>query len=368
LSIAAYIFPVSTSREKLGALIFAAREKGEFRPEDVELMASVAEHVSVALESALASDAAEAYQRKLARKRDRLGLLLEINNHIVTKLDINELFRAASVSIRKYFANDFASFWLFEEHSNRLRCAILDFPGNRGFLENIVVAEIQEEDLSRLRTRTPTIETLSGIAKLPFAEVLRAESIVTIASAPLVTASGPIGVMALGSRRADSFGQADLDLLSQISKQIALALDNALVYGRLSASRDRLEDERLYLESEIRSEYNFEDIVGKSPALKRVLDQVSIVAPTDSTVLLSGETGTGKELIARSDSQPQFPARANVCEAELRRHSLGAFIGCFPKGQDGAHHALFSFLSLWCSGTIFSAAISRSSSFLSTRA
>ena len=335
----AYIFPVSTSRKKLGALIFAAREKGEFGAEDVELMTSVAEHVSIALESALANDAAEAYQRELARERDRLGLLLEINNHIVTKLDINELFRAASVSIRKYFANDFASFWLFEEHSNRLRCAVLDFPGSRGFLENIVVAEIQEEDLSRLRMRTPTIETLSGIAKLPFAEVLRAESIVTIASAPLVTASGPVGVMALGSRREYSFGQADLDLLSQISNQIALALDNALVYGRLSASRDRLEEERLYLESEILSEYNFEDIVGKSPALQRVLDQVSIVAPTDSTVLLHGETGTGKELIARaihnlSSRRERTFVRLNcaaipsgLLESELFGHEKGAFTG-----------------------------------------
>ena len=94
--------------------------------------------------------------------------------------------------------------------------------------------------------------------------------------------------------------QRDLDLLSQISTQISLAVDNALAYGRLTASKDRLEEERLYLESEIRSEYNFEDIVGKSPALRKVLDQIAIVAPTDSTALLHGETGTGKELVARA--------------------------------------------------------------------
>jgi formate hydrogenlyase transcriptional activator len=330
----AYVFPVSTSRNRLGALIFATREKGEFRPEDVELMGSVAEHLSVALESALATDAAEAY-------RDRLGLLLEINNHVITKLEMNELFRAASASIRKYFANDFTSFWLFEERSNRLKCAVLDFPGGRGFMADVPATEISQEDLDSLRTRMPTVLTALGIAKLPavFAEMLRAESIVTLASAPLITAAGPIGIMSLGSRRQNSFAQPDLDLLSQISGQIALALDNALAYGRLTASRNRLEDERLYLESEIRSEANFEDIVGKSLALQKVLEQVSIVAPTDSTVLLRGETGTGKELIARavhnlSPRRERTFVRLNcaaipsgLVESELFGHEKGAFTG-----------------------------------------
>ena len=106
--------------------------------------------------------------------------------------------------------------------------------------------------------------------------------------------------MTMGSRQPDNFGQEDLDLLSQISDQIALAVDNAIAYGRVTDARDRLEEERLYLESEIRSEYHFEDIVGKSAALRKVLDQVAIVAPTQSTVLLHGETGTGKELFARA--------------------------------------------------------------------
>jgi formate hydrogenlyase transcriptional activator len=183
--------------------------------------------------------------------------------------------------------------------------------------------------------------TAPEIAKLPavFADVLKADAIVTLASAPLITAVGPIGVMTLGSRRENSFGQPDLDLLSQIGSQIALALDNALAYGRLTASRNRLEAERLYLESEIRAEYNFEDIVGKSSALQKVLEQVSIVAPTDSTVLLHGETGTGKELIARaihnrSSRRERTFVRLNcaaipsgLVESELFGHEKGAFTG-----------------------------------------
>ena len=145
--------------------------------------------------------------------------------------------------------------------------------------------------------------------------------------------------IALGCRRENSFGQADLDLRRQIADQIALALDNALAWGKLSASRDRLEEERVYLESEIASEYNFEDIVGKSDALQKVLSQVSIVAPTDSTVLLHGETGTGKELIARaihnlSSRRTHTFVRLNcaaipsgLVESELFGHEKGAFTG-----------------------------------------
>ncbi len=336
-----YIFPVSTARAKLGALIFSAKDQVGFSPDDVELMRSVAGHVAIALESVLAINSVEAYQRDLAHERDRLSLLLEINNHIVTNLEINDLFRAASASIRKFFANDFTSFWLFEERSNRLKCAVLDFPGSRGFLGDIGVTQISEEDLERLRARTPTIMAAPDIARMPapVADVMRAESIVAVATAPLVTAAGPMGAMVLGSRKANSFGQADLDLLSQIGTQISLALDNALAYGRLSASRDRLEDQRLYLESEIISEYNFEDIIGKSPAFQKVLEQVSIVAPTDSTVLLHGETGTGKELIARaihnlSSRRERTFVRLNcaaipsgLLESELFGHEKGAFTG-----------------------------------------
>jgi formate hydrogenlyase transcriptional activator len=336
----AYIFPISTSGKKLGALTFGLAQGDQLGPDDVELMTSVSSHVAVALESAIATDAAERYQRQLAQERDRLRLLLEINNQVVTQLDVNELFRSASASIRKYFANDFTGFWLIDKQSNKLECVVLDFPGGKGFLADIA-AEVTDHDLERMRTRTPAIRSQQDIEKLPPAvlERLKAESIVALADAPLGTSNGPFGFISMGSKRPNKFGQEDLDILSQISAQISLALDNALAYGRLRASRNRLEDERLYLESEIRAEYNFEDLVGKSAALRKVLDQVEIVAPTGSTVLLRGETGTGKELIARaihshSPRRDRTFVRLNcaaipsgLVESELFGHEKGAFTG-----------------------------------------
>jgi formate hydrogenlyase transcriptional activator len=337
----AYIFPISICEKKLGTLGFVTAQREQFSPDDMELMISVSMHVAVALESAVARDAAELYQRQLAHERDRLRLLLEINNQVVTQLGINELFRSASSSIRKYFANDFTGFWLIDKHSNRLECVVLDFPGGKGFLADIPAREVTYEEVERMRTRIPVIWSEQDFEKLRpgVLERFKDESITALAVAPLGTRNGPLGLIAMGSKRSNNFGQEDLDILSQISAQISLALDNALAYGRLSASRNQLEDERLYLESEIRAEYNFEDLVGKSAALRKVLEQIEIVAPTGSTVLLHGETGTGKELIARaihnlSPRRDRTFVRLNcaaipsgLVESELFGHEKGAFTG-----------------------------------------
>ena len=277
----------------------------------------------------------------MTEERDRLRVLLEINNYVVTKLDIMELFRSASTSIRSYFQNDFTGFWLIDKDSNRLELTVLDFPGSKGFLTDVAVHELSSSDREKMLARQPELWSQAEIEKLPgpIAGNLKAESITSIALSPLTTATGSLGVMTIGSRRSKSFGHEDLDLLSQISTQMALAVENAVAYGRVTAARDRLEEERLYLESEIRSEYNFEDIVGNSPALRAVLEQVSIVAPTGSTVLLLGETGTGKELIARA-IHSNSPRRgrtfvkvncaaipSGLLESELFGHEKGAFTG-----------------------------------------
>jgi len=336
-----YIFPVFTAQQNYGLLAVTKERGQEFVREDVELLRSLTSHVAIALECAMARDSAEQYQRELATERDRLRLLLEINNHVVSKLDMEDLFRAASASIRSYFGNHLTGFWLLEKDSNRLQSVVLDFPDRKGLLADVGSTNLTETECQKLRARRSDLLSADDIEKLPtpLADNLRAESITSLAVAPLATGSGPLGLLAIGSRKADAFGQEDLDLLTQISIQISLALDNALAYGRLNASAARLEDERLYLESEIRAEHNFEDIVGKSVVLRGVLEQIAIVAPTSSTVLLHGETGTGKELLARaihnrSPRRERTFVRLNcaaipsgLVESELFGHEKGAFTG-----------------------------------------
>lgn len=338
----AYLFPVSTALKRYGILSTPKLKGQQFAPEDVEMLSALASQVAIALECALARDRAEQYQRELASERDRLRLVLEINNH-VSKLDIDDVLRSASTSIRRYFGGDSISIWVLKEDSRQLQKVLHDFPGEKGSMAAVASADMSaaELDFEKLRQRKAEIWSVKDLETLPAAlrEPLKAESIQSVALVCLATENKPLGVLSMGSRKADAFGQEDLDLLSEIGIQISLALDNALAYGRLHASAARLEEERLYLESEIESEYNFEDIVGKSAAIRKVLDQVAIVAPTSSTVLLHGETGTGKELVARaihnlSPRRGRTFVRLNcaaipsgLVESELFGHEKGAFTG-----------------------------------------
>jgi formate hydrogenlyase transcriptional activator len=335
-----YVFPVSTSHKRYGILVVTKDRGQEFVPEDVELLSSLASHVAVALECALARDNAELYHREVVKQRDRLSLLLEINNHIVSKLEADELFQAVAGSMRKHLGNDLTSLWLFNKQSGSLERRFLDFPTGKGFLERVVGVEPTKLWSEWSLRRTPQYYSPCG-ADIPPAlrEASRAESLLSAVLVPLMGADGPLGLLTMCSRRADGFNEADRDLLSQIGTQTSLVLENALAYGRLRASRDDLEEQKLYLESEIESEFNSEDIVGKSAAIRKVLDQVTIVAPTSSTVLLHGETGTGKELVARalhnlSPRRERTFVRLNcaaipsgLVESELFGHEKGAFTG-----------------------------------------
>ena len=336
----AYLFPVSTAQKRYGILSTPKLRGLQFAPEDVEMLSALASHVAVALECAVARDSAELYHREVVKQRDQLSLLLEINNHIVSKLDAEELFQAVAGSMRQHLGNDLTSLWLFNKQTSCFERKFLDFPGGKGFLEKVVIAEPNRLWSEWARFRTPQFYSPTEAAIPPaLREAARSESLVSAVLVPLLGPDGPLGLLTMCSRKTNVFHEADRDLLSQIGTQISLVLENALAYGRLRASRDDLEEQRLYLESEIESEYNFEDIVGKSAALRKVLDQVAIVAPTSSTVLLHGETGTGKELVARaihnlSPRRERTFVRLNcaaipsgLVESELFGHEKGAFTG-----------------------------------------
>jgi len=338
---AAYMVPISTPRSKLGVLCFGTRAENEVGADEIALLEAVASHVAIALESAISNDVAKSYQRQLQAERDRWKLLLEINNHVISYLDEKELFRAACDSLRKYFESDFAAIWLLDKGQNRLEAAAMDFPASQGFLHNVELPRLTADRIEWVKTRQPELWTHTELQALPpvVRDSYASEGIEAMMVASLRAPNRPLGVITLGSKRAGYFRPDDLDLLGQIATQISLALDNALAYEKLNASKNQIEEERLYLEEELRAEYNFEDIVGKSEALHKALQQIQIVAPTDSTVLLHGETGTGKELIARaihslSARKSRTFVRLNcaaipsgLVESELFGHEKGAFTG-----------------------------------------
>ncbi len=160
---------------------------------------------------------------------------------------------------------------------------------------------------------------------------------------PLIRRNCAIGTLNLGRLRGDAFTQEDLYFLGQVANQIAIAVENALEYEHMTKAKERLAEQKLYLEDEIRLEHNFEEIIGNSPRLKAVLESVRIVAPADSTVLIQGETGTGKEMIARaihnlSSRKGQAFVKVNcaaiplgLLESELFGHERGAFTGAIAQ-------------------------------------
>jgi len=344
-SSSAHVFPVSSSQKRPGILVFFTNNAESCSDHNRELMASATVLISKFQNTALAFAAAESYKQTLSRERDRLKLLLEINNHTITHLDMNALFRAAAKSIHSFFDDASTGFWLFEEKSSQLELLTLEFPRGLGFLENTTTAILQKGDIVSMSARVAAIFGAQDLDEFPeaVAEHLRANRILSVVCVPLVGAKGLLGVISLASREPDAFNHDDLELLSQIANQISLALDNALAYRRITFSVRRLEDERNYLASEFQSQSNFEDIVGQSAALKRVLEQAAIVAPTDSTVLLIGESGTGKELVARaihnlSLRRERTFVRLNcaavpsgLLESELFGHEKGAFTGALAQ-------------------------------------
>jgi formate hydrogenlyase transcriptional activator len=162
-----YLLPVSTSNKQYGILALTKLSGEEFVPEDVELLRSLASHVAVALECALARDRAEQYQCELGRERDRLRLLLEINNQVISKLDINELFRAASASIRSYFGSDYTAIWVLKEESGQLENILYDFPGGKGIAKDasacLTPADLTAPYFEKLRTHRAEIWSVEDI-------------------------------------------------------------------------------------------------------------------------------------------------------------------------------------------------------------
>jgi len=340
------ILPLTTAQRRVGAMAVGSVEASAYDAADLEFLRQVAAQVAVAVDNALNFQNAQIYQQELARERDRLRLLLEVNNALVSTLDLHNLLAAISSCLRRVMNHDYASLALYEPDARQLRLQALDFPQSKGLLQEEMVFPIEGTPSGEVvTTRQPLIVTgenldryKANVSRLYIAEGLKSGCIV-----PLVTANRVLGTLSLSSLRPGQFTQEDLDLLMRVANQVAIAIENALAYHQIAELKNKLAEEKLYLEEEIRTEYTFEEIVGESPALMRVLSQVETVAPTDSTVLVLGETGTGKEVIARAihDHSPRSERTfvkvncaaipTGLLESELFGHEKGAFTGAIAQ-------------------------------------
>jgi formate hydrogenlyase transcriptional activator len=287
-------------------------------------------------------------QASLQRQNERLQLLLNLTNRITSHLDLREVLRAISANFRELMRCDGAGVWLPGEQKGTFKLYAFDSPGSKGFAREELIITPAENDPGKraFETMKPMVATVDEIGWPGGGEGYRlaaAEGMKSACFIPLVSRGRALGDLMIVRATEGTFTTENIDFLSQAAGQIAIAIENALAYREISELKDKLAQERLYLEEEIRSEMNFAEIVGKSSSLRRVLKRVETVAPTDSTVLICGETGAGKELIARaihdlSTRKSKAFVKLNcaaiptgLLESELFGHEKGAFTGAIAQ-------------------------------------
>jgi formate hydrogenlyase transcriptional activator len=338
------LFPLTTAARRLGVIGLGSLKPAAFGRRELEFLKLMARQVAVAVENVLNYGEARAAQEQLRRERDRLRLLLEVNNAVVSHLDLDQLFTAVSACLREVIRHDGSSLLLSDAKTSQWRIHVLDFARNESFIEEGTEGTPAHSPCSAaMAKREPALfreaDLLAMAEESEIARRLLARGVKSFCSLPLLSHDRALGALNIGRTKDDGFTAEDVELLSQVAQQIAIAVENALAYKEIAQLKNKLAEEKLYLEEEIQTEYNFEEIVGESRALRHVLKQVQTVAPTDSTVLILGETGSGKELIARalhnlSDRRGRTFVKLNcaaiptgLLESELFGHERGAFTG-----------------------------------------
>ena len=338
--------PLTTAHRKLGAITFASKQADTYSPNEIRFLSQVVDYIALAFDDALNYAALRRASEELQSNNERLQLLLDVTNQVVSNLQLRDLLRAVSHDVRGVMQCDYAGLSLPEAENKELRLYALDFPESKGFLQEDLVYSVEGAPSgTAFRTMKPLAlqSPFTDWVNYPIVQMAVREGLKSFCFLPLISRDRAIGVLVLGRLRDDAFTQADIRFLSQVASQIALAVENALAYREIQELKEQLSKEKLYLEDEIRTEMNFAQIIGNSAPLRRVLKEVGTVAPTDSTVLIYGETGTGKELIARAihDLSPRrskpfvklncAAIPTGLLESELFGHEKGAFTGAIAQ-------------------------------------
>ena len=333
--------PLKTPRGKYGVLNVGSPERDAFSFPEIMLLWQIARQLALALENAIYFDRAEQYRFEANAERDRFKLLLDVNNALVSQLDAHELWSSLLTTLRRHLQHDHASVVVLDRASGTLQLEAETYYDARGVLEPHAPMLERSPVAQALDARAPRIFDGEEIDRLDLTGVptLRSAGMRSACCIPLITRGRTVGALNVASRQEGAFSQADVDLLGDIAGQIAIAVENVIAFREISDLKNRLAEEKLYLEGEIISQHDFKEIIGTSQTLKNVLHEIQTVASTDATVLLLGETGTGKELLARAlheaSRRRDHPfirlsgaaLPVGLIESELFGYEKGAFTG-----------------------------------------
>jgi formate hydrogenlyase transcriptional activator len=266
--------------------------------------------------------------------------LLAVADAIISHRDLHALFRDLTGRLQQVVRFDYLILVLHDAANSMMHRHVLE-TSDPSPIEARASLPVEEGPAGWVwQTQQPLIiSNLAEETRWPRFQENVKQRINSLCDLPLTTARRRLGALAFGSKQSRAYDATDLDFLQLVANQVAVAVENALAFDEIAALKDKLQQEKVYLEEEARTAHNFGEIVGDSAALRRVLKQVEAVAPTDSTVLVLGETGTGKELIARAlhDLSPRRERTfvklncaaipTGLLESELFGHEKGAFTG-----------------------------------------
>jgi formate hydrogenlyase transcriptional activator len=331
------LLPLSNGERKLGILALGFSQPFHPGEEAKRFLERVASELAVAVDGYLA-------RKALVHERDRVRALFEITNALVSKLPLEDLFEAISQQLSAILPYDFALIALLDESTGEAHLRGLHSPAGlpqpddaSGRLEGLPAGEAVATGRPVVTYGKDFERFTSPLYRKYVRLGLRANC-----SIPLRGRNKILGVLDV-SRMSEPFSKGEVDLLVQVAQQIAIAAENALAYQELSQIKEKLATEKLYLEDEIRFDQNVGSMIGEGPAFQAVLRSIQVVAPTDATVLIQGETGTGKELVARAIHDLSGRAKrsfikvncaaipATLLESELFGHEKGSFTGAFAQ-------------------------------------
>jgi len=333
------LVPLTNGSRRLGILVFGFNSPFWPDEEALRFLQRVASEVAVSVDGYLTMQA-------LLKERDRARVLFEITNALVSKLPMDELFSAISEQLSRVVAHDFAVMVLLDKETGEIHLSGLHSPAGIPFAPDETSGTPEGLPAGEaLATGKPVVTTGLDFERFPsplyrkYADLgLRSNCAI-----PVAGANGVSGVLDLSRKGGEPFTAEEVDLLTQVARQIAIAMENSLAYRELSQIKDKLATEKLYLEDDIRFDQNLGSMIGEGPAFQAVLRAIQVVAPTDATVLIQGETGTGKELVARAIHDLSGRAKRSfikvncaaipgtLLESELFGHEKGSFTGAFAQ-------------------------------------
>jgi formate hydrogenlyase transcriptional activator len=330
--------PLTVKGRSIGAYCISSTESNRYSEADAEFLGQVAGQIALAVENMQAYQEINSLSTKMRNVAERNAALLDINNAIITRLTQDELFRTICQALRRIMPYDRAALTLFDAEVQRLRFVALEGEFSSEFFRVGQTLGIDDSHYGwAFAHQRPLVRRdMETEREFPLEDQAFSEGVRSFCAVPLIVRGQSIGVINVLSYKKEQYSETDAEFLQAAANQVALAVKS---HQDIAASRARLEAENTYLNEQIRKQGNFDSIVGQGPVLLDLLRQIELVAPADSTVLIYGETGTGKELVARAihdrstrRNRPLITVNcaaipAGLVESELFGHTRGAFTG-----------------------------------------